>query len=90
MEQIDVCIWALHWVFPFSSMSINQVDFVQNKINNRGPNVFRPLCDLDEEELINVADNSIKISVSYYISWQKCPCRNFISILQVDQGREVR
>ena len=48
-----------------SPKSINQVDFGQNKIKHHGSNFFRPLHDLDEHKLINVAKNIINESVLF-------------------------
>lgn len=50
---------------PGCPKSINQVDFVQNKIKHHESNYFRPLRDLDEQELINVAKNIINGSVLF-------------------------
>ena len=72
---------------PCSPKSINQVDFVQNKINHHGSNFFRPLHDLDEEELTVVADNIIKGSIWLSTSVGKNVCT--YSILEVDQGQGV-
>ena len=69
--------------FPCSPKSINQVDFVQNKIKNHGTNFYRPLHDLDEEELITLVENIIKGSIWISTSVEKNAC---CLNLQVDQG----